>query len=89
MVMFIKINTVYSINDKRSKVNMSKGKFSQIIAEAIKSSGMNKMEISRKTGFSRHSIIKWEKGEMSISLENADKLLQVLGVEITIGEKRR
>ena len=47
------------------------------------------MEISRKTGFSRYSIIKWEKGEMSISLENADKLLQVLGVEITIGEERR
>lgn len=68
---------------------MNKGKFSRIIAETIKSSGMNKMEIARKTGFSRYSIIKWEKGEMSISLENADKLLQVLGVEITIGEKRR
>ncbi len=68
---------------------MNKGEISQIIARTIKSSGMNKMEIARKTGFSRHSIIKWEKGEMSISLENADTLLQVLGIEITIGKKRR
>lgn len=67
---------------------MDKEIFSQIIAKAIKLSGMNKCEISRKTGFSRYSIIKWEKGETSISLENADKLLKVLGVEIKIGYKK-
>lgn len=66
---------------------MNKETFSQIIAEAIKTSGMNKCEIARKTGFSRYSIIKWEKGEVSISLENADRLLRALGKEITIGGK--
>lgn len=59
--------------------------FSKFLRESRKQKGFSQSELARKSGFTRRAIQYWEKGEKSISLENADKLLKALGVQITIG----
>ena len=66
---------------------MNKKQFSTILKSARKEKGISKCKLADLTGFTRQAIHKWEKGEESISLENADKLLKTLGVEMMIGEK--
>lgn len=60
-------------------------KISKIIKESRKSQGLTQNELAKRAGFTRRAIQYWERSEQSISLENADKLLKVLGVEIKIG----
>jgi transcriptional regulator with XRE-family HTH domain len=59
--------------------------FSIILRENRKRRGISQSELAKKAGFTKRAIQYWEKGEKSISLENADKLFKALGVQITIG----
>lgn len=59
--------------------------FSKILRENRKQRGISQNELAKKAGFTKRAIQYWEKGEKSISLENADKLFKALGVQITIG----
>ena len=59
--------------------------FSIILRESRKQRGISQSELAKKADFTKRAIQYWEKGEKSISLENADKLLKALGVQITIG----
>lgn len=59
--------------------------FSKILRENRKQRGISQSELAKKAGFTKRAIQYWEKGEKSISLENADKLFKALGVQITIG----
>lgn len=61
--------------------------FSKILRENRKQRGISQSELAKKAGFTKRAIQYWEKGEKSISLENADKLFKALGVQITIGTK--
>lgn len=60
--------------------------FSKILRENRKQRGISQNELAKKAGFTKRAIQYWEKGEKSISLENADRLLTALGVEIKIGK---
>ncbi len=59
--------------------------FSIILRENRKQRGISQSELAKKAGFTKRAIQYWEKGEKSISLENADRLFKALGVQITIG----
>lgn len=60
--------------------------FSIILRENRKQRGISQSELAKKSGFTKRAIQYWEKGKKSISLENADRLLTALGVEIKIGK---
>lgn len=66
---------------------MDKNLFSKILKTERESKGITKCALAEKSGFTRQAIHNWEKATDSISLENADRLLKALGVEITIGGK--
>jgi transcriptional regulator with XRE-family HTH domain len=55
------------------------------LLKSRKQKGFSQSELAKKAGFTKRAIQYWEKGEKSISLENADKLFKALGVQITIG----
>lgn len=59
--------------------------FSKFLRESRKQKGFSQSELAKKSGFTRRAIQYWEKGEKSISLENADKLLKALGIQLIIG----
>lgn len=59
--------------------------FSKILRENRKQRGISQSELAKKAGLTKRAIQYWEKGEKSISLENADKLFKALGIQITIG----
>lgn len=63
--------------------------YKRMIAELIRKQrnlqGITQRELAERSGFTLRSIQYWEQGKNSISLENADKLLKALGVELTIG----
>ena len=68
-------------------MSMNKTRFSELLKTTREERGLSKCALADLSGFTRQAIHKWEKGIESISLENADKLLTALGVEITIGKK--
>lgn len=64
---------------------MIKKNFGEILRKTRQSKGLSQSELAQQTGVTKRSIIFWEQGASNITLENADKLLKALGVEITIG----
>lgn len=60
--------------------------FSKFLRESRKQKGFSQSELAKESGFTKRAIQYWEKGKKSISLENADRLLTALGVEIKIGK---
>ena len=60
--------------------------FAEILLKSRKQKGLSQSELAKKSGFTKRAIQYWEKGKKSISLENADRLLTALGVEIKIGK---
>lgn len=60
--------------------------FAEILLKSRKQKGLSQSELAKESGFTKRAIQYWEKGEKSISLENADRLLTALGVEIKIGK---
>lgn len=66
---------------------MDKYEFAKILKNSREEKNVTQHELACKTGLTERSIIYWEQGVKSISLQNADKLLKALGVELTIGGK--
>lgn len=64
---------------------MDKESFARFFKKARESKGVSKYALAKKTGFTYRAIVNWEQGKDNILLENADKLLKALGVELTIG----
>lgn len=64
---------------------MDRQEFAKILRKAREEKNITQLELAHRTGFTNRSIIFWEQGKKNISLENADKLLKALGIEITIG----
>lgn len=62
--------------------------FAEILLKSRKQKGLSQSELAKKSGFTKRAIQYWEKGKKSISLENADRLLTALGVEIKIGKTK-
>ncbi|MDR1954313.1 MAG: helix-turn-helix domain-containing protein [Clostridiales Family XIII bacterium] len=60
--------------------------FYKIISEERKRQGMSAYRLAKLAGVTQNAIAFWERGERSISLENADRVLTALGVEMTIGK---
>ena len=68
---------------------MNRQELSKILRKVREEKNITQSELARRTGFTNRSIIFWEQGKKNISLENADKLLKALGIEITIGGKHK
>lgn len=66
---------------------MDKYEFAKILKNSREEKNVTQHELACKTSLTERSIIYWEQGVKSISLQNADKLLKALGVELTIGGK--
>ena len=64
---------------------MDRQEFAKILRKAREEKNITQLELAHRTGFTNRSIIFWEQGKKNISLENADKLLKALDIEITIG----
>lgn len=60
--------------------------FAEILLKSRKQKGLSQSELAKKSGFTKRAIQYWEKGKKSIFLENADRLLTALSVEIKIGK---
>ena len=77
------LHIVYHIKLVKS---MRINEFAEILLKSRKQKGFSQSELAKKSGFTKRAIQYWEKGKKSISLENADRLLTALGVEIKIGK---
>ena len=67
---------------------MNGKEFGELIrAERVKN-GITQTELAKMSGFTRVAINYWERQSRTITLENADRLLKALGIEIKIGGRK-
>lgn len=52
------------------------------LRQAIAESGLSFIELERRTGVKRQSMMKFARGAQSLRLDMADKLLECLGLEV-------
>ena len=64
---------------------MDRQKLAKIIKGTREKNNMTQSQLAERAGTTLRAVQYWEQGKKNISLENADKLLKALGVEITIG----
>ncbi len=55
------------------------------LLQAISESGLPFIELERRTGVKRQSLMKFARGERTIYLDAADKLMAALGIEVKLG----
>ena len=67
---------------------MNMKEFGKIIRCEREKQEMTLKILAEKSGFGFRTLQYWERGTMQISLENADKLLKALGIEIKIGGRK-
>jgi DNA-binding phage protein len=60
----------------------------ELIQDAIRSSGVSRYAISKATGVGQDHLCHFLKGESSMSLATVDKLMDALGLEIVIRPRR-
>jgi hypothetical protein len=60
----------------------------ELIQEAIRASGTSRYAISKSTGIGQDHLCRFLQGKNGLSLENADKVLDCLGLEIVIRPRR-
>ena len=66
---------------------MNGKEFGELIrAERVKK-GITQKKKKKMSGFTRVAINYWERQSRAITLENADKLLKALEIEVRIGKK--
>lgn len=53
------------------------------LRRAIAESGLSFKELQRRTGVVRQSLMKFARGEQSLRLDHADKLVEFFGMELT------
>lgn len=66
---------------------MDKQEFAKIIKKAREEKNITQSQLAERAGTTTRAVQYWEQGKKNISLENADKLLKALGIEIKIGGK--
>ena len=66
---------------------MDRQQFGEVLRQAREAEGMTKTELANRTGFTLRAVQYWEQGKKNITLENASKLLDALGLELTITDK--
>jgi hypothetical protein len=59
------------------------------LREAIVESGMSFLELQRRSGVKRQSLMKFVRGEQSLRLDMADRLMACLGLRVVVGQPRR
>lgn len=65
-----------------SKSNKSYSTLSEALRAAINESPLSFRELERETGVLRQSLMKFARGETSLMLNAADRLVEFFGVEI-------
>lgn len=66
---------------------MDRKTFSIALKKARIAKNLTQTQLAEKAGFTMRAVQYWEHGAKSITLENAAKLLDALGMEITIQDK--
>jgi len=57
----------------------------QALLQAISESGLAFIELERRAGVKRQSIMRFVAGEQSLRLDCADRLMAVLGIRVEVG----
>jgi len=57
----------------------------EALLQVIPESGLAFIELERRSGVKRQSIMKFVAGEQSLRLDLADKLMRVLGITVVMG----
>lgn len=66
----------------RTKKNLTA---TEALLQAISKSGLAFIELERRSGVKRQSIMKFVACEQSLRLDLADRLMQVLGITVVMG----
>lgn len=61
--------------------------FGEFVAQEREARGMTKTELAKRSGVTLRAVQYWEQGKKNITLENAAKLLDALGMELVIQDK--
>ena len=77
-------NTSYKRGDQMPKRKKSLTA-TKALLQAISESGLAFIELERRSGVKRQSIMKFVAGEQSLRLDLADRLMQVLGITVVMG----
>lgn len=64
---------------------MNREKFAKIIKTAREEKKLSQFQLAKRADTTTRAVQYWEQGNKNISLENADKLLKALDIEIKIG----
>jgi cyanate lyase len=62
---------------------------SDLIQQCIAESGLSFIELERRTGVKRQSLMKFVRGEQSLRLDKADLLAEYFGLELTKKRKAK
>jgi ribosome-binding protein aMBF1 (putative translation factor) len=62
---------------------------SDLIRRSIAESGLSFIELERRTGVKRQSLMKFARGEQSLRLDIAEKLFDCLGLELVKKRKAK
>ena len=66
---------------------MDRKTFGIALRKARRAKNLTQTQLAEKAGFTMRAVQYWEHGTKNITLENAAKLLDALGMEITIQDK--
>ena len=66
---------------------MDRENFGEVLRQAREAQGLTKTELAERSGFTLRAVQYWEQGRKNITLENAVRLLDALGLELVITEK--
>lgn len=66
---------------------MDRKTFGIALRKARMAKKLTQTQLAEKAGFTMRAVQYWEHGTKNITLENAAKLLDALGMEITIQDK--
>lgn len=67
---------------------MDRKQFSRILRQARQTKGITQEQLAECAGFTSRAVQYWEQGKKNITLENAAKLLDALGLELKIEDKQ-
>ncbi len=62
---------------------------SDLIRQSMAESGLSFIELERRTGVKRQSLMKFARGEQSLRLDIAEKLFDTLGLELVRKRKAK
>lgn len=58
-----------------------------LIKQIRTKNNISRTELAKKAGCTRKAIEYWEKGQRTMSIENADKIFKALDISVTIGKE--